>query len=316
MSTMTIAGLPLAPGQKQTGWLPVHGLSGSDMPIAVICGAKPGPILAVTAGVHGGEYDGIAAASRLVTDLDPAALSGTVVIMPTVNMPAYRARVSYVVPLDGKNPNRVFPGSAGGTAAERIAYTVHNEVVRKADALIDLHGGDMVEALVPFSIYYPTGNAEVDEQSKWLAEWFGIPYVLRSNVQGSNYAAAAMAGVPAIITEAGQQGYHDPKAAEIHYQGVLNIMRRMEMLPGTPVATVVKELSQFLWLRSDREAQWYPAVGCGDVVHKGQLVGELKDPFGQLLKRCEAPGDGPVLFLVTCLAVNDGDPLLGLGQES
>ncbi|MFZ5816893.1 MAG: M14 family metallopeptidase [Bacillota bacterium] len=315
MPERTIAGLTAAPGQKVTGWLPVPGVPGAEMPVILIQGANPGPTLAVTAGVHGAEYGGIAAASRLAAELDPAAVAGTVVIVPTVNMPAYRARVAYVVPLDGKNPNRVFPGSAGGTAAERIAYTLQQEVIRQADALLDLHGGDLVEALVPFSIYHRSGHPDVDQRSRQLAEAFGIRYVLESAVQGAAYAAAAEAGVPAIIAEAGQQGIYDPAAAEVHLRGVRNVMRHLGMLPGEPERFPITHMSRFLWIFSDQEAQWYPGVACGDLVQKGQVVGELRDPFGTVLQRCLSPGEGAVLFLVTALAVGRGDPLLGIGQE-
>ena len=117
------------------------------MPVTLVNGTHDGVTLLVTAGIHGGEYPGIEAAIRFAAGLEPIEVSGQVILMPLVSPEAFHARVQYVLPSDGKNVNRQFPGRALGTASERIAYTVVSEVARQTDAWIDLRGGDIHEAL-------------------------------------------------------------------------------------------------------------------------------------------------------------------------
>src|SRR4029079_13006547 len=121
--------------------------------------------LVVTGGVHAAEYASIAAALELGRSLDPANLRGRVIVVPVMNMPAFTARSIYISPLDGKNLNRVFPGDARGTASEQIAAWAFKNVIRQADFYIDLHGGDLIEALVPFTIFHRTGDARTDAPS-------------------------------------------------------------------------------------------------------------------------------------------------------
>ena len=127
-------------------------LAGVDInvPVVLINGAEPGPTFCVTAAVHGAEYPCVEAAKRLALNLDPASLRGQVIVVPIVNPVAFRARSIYVTPLDGKNLNRQFPGKEQGTFSEALAYWLFNQVIRRGDYYIDLHGGDMIEALIPF----------------------------------------------------------------------------------------------------------------------------------------------------------------------
>src|SRR6185437_4257143 len=152
-------------------------------PVISITGAKPGPVLFVNAGVHGGEYPAIEAVIRLSNTLDPKKIAGTVILMPVMNLPAFRARTPFVCPIDNVNPNRVFPGDPTGSYSEQMTHALINEFVVYADAYIDLHGGDIPEALVPFVICrseagLADSKARVTTQSKQIALAFGLPYVL------------------------------------------------------------------------------------------------------------------------------------------
>src|SRR3954471_19023112 len=164
-------------------------------PVISVAGSKPGPVLFVNAGVHGGEYPAIEAVIRLGKTLDPAVIAGTVILMPVLNLPAFRTRTPFVCPVDNVNPNRVFPGDANGSYSEQMTHALVNEFVAHADAWVDLHGGDIPEALVPFSICRG-GNDDVDVRSKELAIAFGLPYALAVNkpVQPAKGSSSYVAG--------------------------------------------------------------------------------------------------------------------------
>src|SRR4029077_19053684 len=133
--------------------------------------------LFVNGGLHGAEYPAIEAVIRLGKTLDPTSISGTVVLMPVLNLPAFRNRTPFVCPVDNVNPNRVFPGDSRGTYSEQMVHAQVNEFITHSDAYIDLHGGDIPEALVPFVICRG-GDDPVDQKSKEMAIAFALPYVL------------------------------------------------------------------------------------------------------------------------------------------
>lgn len=311
-----VAGLRAAAGAKVQGFVDVPGTP-VKMPITVVNGAEPGPTVLITAGVHGGEYPGIEAAIRLAAELEPARMRGQLAVIHLVSPLAFQARQQYVVPQDGKNPNRQFPGSALGTVTERMAHTIMTQVAPGADAWIDLHGGDIHEALVPFTIYSDGAAPEVQAKSRAMAEVYGIKYVVaRNSVAGGTYGAASAAGIPCILTEAGELGRLDEASTLIHLNGCRNVLRYLHVLPGVPEPVApIALLRDFPWLRAEQDGCWYPAVQAGAMVTAGQAVGEIRDYFGRTLASYKAPGSGVLLFVVQSLAINAGDPLLAVGVE-
>lgn len=284
------------------------------IPIFAINGKEPGVTLAVTGGVHGAEYASIAAALQIGRTLQPDKLRGRVIIAPVANMPAFQARSVYICPLDGKNLNRVFPGQADGSTSEQLAHWLFENVIRQANYYVDLHGGDLIEALVPFTIYYRSGNPKVDEASLEIAKVFGIRYVVRSESKGSAFSAASEVGIPAILTEAGAQGIWKPEDVNLHITGLNRLMWHLKMIDGpAPEPLPTKVLEQFVWLRSEHDGFYYPKVSVGDSVQKDQGLGSVTDFEGNVLQSLVASADGRVLFLVSSLAINQGDPLLSIG---
>src|SRR5881392_3733314 len=177
----------LTPGTTQRHLIKLPGAAlakDESRPVISITGAKPGPVLFVNAGVHGGEYPAIEAVIRLSNTLDPKKIAGTVILMPVMNLPAFRARTPFVCPIDNVNPNRVFPGDPTGSYSEQMTHALINVFVVHADAYVDLHGGDIPEALVPFVICRSEAGLadskarDVAARSKEMALAFGLPYVL------------------------------------------------------------------------------------------------------------------------------------------
>lgn len=293
-------------------------LAGVEHPAFVARGASDGPHVALLGGIHGCEYSSIAAVARFMNELDTSELAGSITAVPVVSMQSFERRSAFVVPEDGKNLNRSFPGTYDGTYTDALARGIFDELIAPADVLIDLHGGDLVEALEPFAIY---DASPVEVQARSLAIAFGLPYVVREEPEaglgGMTCSAAAAAGIPAVIAEAGGIGQLDPEAVVMLVDGVRNALRSLEMLPAPvqPPRDDMREVGVFDWLRCEGAGFWEAAVAVGDVVGEDQLVGRVKNLWGDVLEEVHSPRDGVVLFLTTSAAVADDGLLLGLGAE-
>jgi uncharacterized protein len=256
------------------------------LPMFLINGKNDGPTLVATGGIHAAEYASIAAALEVGQTLDPQQLSGQVIILPVVNMPGFKARSIYVCPLDGVNLNRVFPGKADGGASEQIASWVFQNAIKQGDCYIDLHGGDLVEAAIPFTIFHRSASEKTNQACLELARTFGIRYLVASDSVGSTHAAAAEAGIPAILAEAGGQGIWRRADVELHLNGLNRVMRQMHMLVGpAPEPAGCQVLDNFIWMSAEHEGYYYPAVEVGDMVKKGQYWARSRISRGRSCRR-------------------------------
>jgi predicted deacylase len=295
------------PGRSARGLVAPDVGADVDLPWFVVRGSEPGPTLLVSAGVHGAEYASIEAAYR-AAEQTPEGLRGTLLVLPILCPPSYAARSVYVNPVDGLNLNRVFPGRADGSFAERLAAWSMREAVAHADAWIDLHGGDLIESLVPFSIH-----AASDPASRELAEAFGLELRIASDAAGMTCAEGARAGVPSVLAEAGGQGRWPASAVAPLLDGIERVQRHLGMREGPLEPRTVRELTTFAWLRSEHAGRWHPRATAGDEVRAGQLLGIVSDLLGNELQRAVAPVAGTVVFAVESLAIGADDPLMGIG---
>jgi len=289
-----------------------------ELPCLEATGATDGPHLSLIAGIHGCEYSSIAAVMRFMGALETSELSGSITAVPVVNVSSYRARTPFVVPEDGKNLNRCFPGTYDGTFTDALARAVFEELIEPADVLIDLHGGDLVEALEPFTLY---DASPVEGKARELAMAFGLPYAVRSvqaeaPIGGTTSSAAAAADVPAVIAEAGGCGLLEEAAVRLHLDGLENALRRLEMLPGEPRPRMgMRHVGRFVWLRSQTAGWWESSVRAGDELAVGSHLGVVRNLYGDVEEEICAPMDGVVLFLTTSPAVAADGLLLGLGAD-
>jgi len=300
-------------------------LAGLTVPLVEVAGSHDGPLLTVIAGVHGCEYASMDGVRRWLRELETRNISGRVRAVPVLNVSAFAARTPFVVPEDGKNLNRCFPGDPGGTLAERLAYDAFTQLIAGSDAYIDAHCGDMVEALQPFALY-EAGPAE--DRARALATAYRLPYVIRQDagpdraVSGTSSGAAAAAGIPAITAEAGECGLVQEHAVALHVAGLNSVLESLAMAEPEPGAAAQPgqtrseqtQLSRFLWLRCRDAGWWEPTVGPGQTVTAGQVIGTVSTLDGAgLLEEIVAPADGVIIFLTSSPAVAADGLLLGLG---
>lgn len=313
-----------AAGTRGSGTLEVpKGVDeGTQIPVTVIHGAKPGPVLALVAGTHGYEYSPVVAMQRFPAKVDPKELAGTVIVVHVANMPSFLGRTIYYSPVDGKNLNRVYPGKADGTVSERIAEIITREVIERADYVVDLHCGDGNEALRPYSYWMTSGTPEVNEKSKHMLLAFGLDHIVIDTERSSDPARSVYTantgitrGKPSITTETGGMGRVDTDGADLAEQGVFNLMRHFKMLPGEP-----KRVEHPIWidrnevLRSSAAGLFHARVQPGQTVAQGTLLGVLTDFFGNTVEEIRAPFAGEVLYIVSTPPVKQGEPLGMIGQ--
>jgi predicted deacylase len=283
-------------------------------------GLQDGPTLTLIAGVHGCEYTSQAAVRTFMNHLDETKLTGRIRAIPTLNLRSFYARTPFVSPDDSKNLNRCFPGLADGSYSEQLAFSVTERLIAGSDAFVDLHAGDLVEALEPFSLYE---ESEVTEGSRALAEAYGLRYsVLQrrqgKTVSGASTAAAADLGVPAIIAESGGRGILEEHAVATHLNGLKGVtnhlgMTDFELRPSEHHS--VEHFSSFHWIRSEHQGWWSPSVPVGAKVHAGERLGEVLTLLGEHQSEAVAPSDGVVLFMTSSPAVLSDGLLLGLAAD-
>jgi predicted deacylase len=312
-----------APGQKATGYLevPAGVDAASRIPVVVIRGAKPGPVLALVAGLHGTEYASIIALYQLIARLDPPAISGTVIVLPLVNLASFEQMVPHVNPVDGKSMNRFYPGQPDGTQTERASWLITREVVDRCDKLIDLHGGDLDESLRPYSYWFRSGDAKVDAASREMVLAFGLDHIIiyddfPKDPSASRYldSTALLRGKPAIAAEAGHAGTVEPEDVEALLRGCMGVMRHLGMLPGP--ATLVEHpvwIEKLVAIPSDQAGVFYPVVRRGTYVEAGMKVGSVTDYFGKTVAEIRAPAAGVVLYIRAVPSLKKGDTLADIG---
>lgn len=322
-TSFTVGTATASRGQKTTGTIEVP--AGVDaalsIPVAVVNGARPGPVLALVAGAHGTEYTSIIALEKLIGLLNPAEISGTVIIVPLINIQSFEQKVPHVNPVDKKSMNRFYPGKIDGTQTERAAYLITKEVVEKCDHLIDLHGGDLDESLRPYSYWTKTGNQKQDEISREMLLAFGLDHIIIStdrpkDPQASRYLenTATTRGKPSITAEAGHAGTVETDDLDALINGCLSVMRYLKMLPGPP--EMVEHpvwIEKVITVASDQNGIFYPLVKRGTYVEQGMRIGYVTDYVGKTVSEARAPVAGVVLYVCAVPSMTKGATIANIG---
>jgi predicted deacylase len=314
-------------GQRATGFIdvPAGTDAGSRIPVIVINGAKAGPTLALVAGSHGTEYASIVAMAQLARLIDPAQLSGALIIVPLVNPASFLEKVPHLNPVDQKNMNRFYPGKPEGTITERASWAIGQQVVTQCDYLIDLHGGDLDENLRQYTYWANTGNERLDAISKGMVLAFGFDHIViqrsRANTPRPANATSALSrfaednGKPAVTAEAGHAGTANAEDVDALIRGCTNVMRHLKMLAGT-----VKPVEHPLWIgrytvvSSEHDGIFYPLTVPEAYVHKGAKIGYITNYFGEKLSDVSAPHAGVVLYIASVPSMRKGDNISYIGE--
>ena len=306
--SLSIGGIDIAAGTRQTINLPVADLyigTPVHLPVIVHRGSKPGPVMFLSAAMHGDEINSVEIVRRVLKLPALGELAGTLLAVPVVNVLAFLHQSRYLP--DRRDLNRSFPGSDSGSLAARLAHLFLKEVVGKADFGIDLHTGAIHRPNLP-QIRADLSNAD----NKRLAKAFGAPLFLDSKpAEGTLRAYTTAHNIPAILYEACEALRFDETAIRIGVQGVANVMMELEMLPkngDVPVSTAAPIYAKSEgWARAPVSGILRSQVALGDAVKKGQTLGVIGDPFDEREVPVIAPFGGIIIGRVMLPLVYEGE---------
>ncbi|HZS94789.1 MAG TPA: succinylglutamate desuccinylase/aspartoacylase family protein [Chloroflexota bacterium] len=311
---VTAGGARIAPGERANLRLSLGTRpDGSPLgiPLMVVNGARPGPRLGITTGIHGDEFEGAEGLRRFLSRVDPAELRGRIIATPQANPPAFE-RFARTGDVDQLDLNRSFPGNPEGFLTHRIADLLVTEIVDKVDYLIDLHGGGMAYDLLPY-VGFNSAPGEVGEASLALARAFGIEHLYASTpFPNVMRLEAAKRGIPAILVEAGGNGRLDGTAVAAVDSGLWNVAEHLDMVDAMPRVRrqrfcVVKAPPDGEFAHAPTGGFLLSSVFAGQHVNRGQLLGTLVDVFGAELARIESAIDGIVVEYRTVPVTRTGD---------
>ncbi|MFT5130748.1 MAG: putative deacylase [Rhodothermales bacterium] len=305
-----IAGCRVAPGQVKDLRLKVsERYTGEDviLPVRVQHAKESGPVVLVTAAVHGDELNGFGIVHQLMYGEPIELLKGTLVLVPVVNIFGFESQVRYMS--DRRDLNRCFPGTSRGSLASRVASTVFKKIISKCQIGIDLHAAAAPRMNFP-NVRGDQRNATIRKVSRA----FGCELILNSpGPEGSLRRAATDAGCATICVEAGEPNKIEPAVLDIGVRGVQNVLRSLGMLSGEVVAPPYQtRVDRAMWVRAESGGILRFHVAPGQVLEEGDAIATNLSVFGDLQNTLYAPADGIVLGMTTLPSVQPGEPVCHL----
>ena len=230
-----------------------------------------------------------------------------------VNVNGFQARTVSVSAEDGKNLNRVFPGNENGTYTDKLAYFMEKEIFSKVDYYIDVHNGDWFEDLTPF--IYCVGNAPAET----VAEAERMAQAADMSGKGGAYNYAGSLGIPSVLIERGCNGMWSEEEVAASQKDVKNILRRIDVLKTKPTLSemqmrVPRHMHHAHYIDSEKAGCWFPKKKAGQVARAGELLGELKDYFGNVIEEIRLKEDAIILYQTISYSVPENSPLIAYGH--
>lgn len=310
---LKIAGREIPPGTRETLYLDAARLythTRLQLVAEVIHSRRPGPVLLVCAAIHGDELNGVEICRQLLAHRLLEKLRGSLIIVPVVNIFGFLNRSRYMP--DRRDLNRCFPGSESGSLGGRFAWLFHEEILKACSHVIDLHTGAIHRSNLPQI------RANLDTlAARKMAESFGAPVVLDARFRdGSLRAAADAIGIPLILYEAGEALRFNDYAIKAGVQGVLNVMRGLDMLPASRRRrSFLPEIARSSsWVRAESDGTCRFIATLGQRVKKGDELAKIASPFSPTAKSVRAPFSGIVIGRNNIPLVNEGDALFHLAR--
>lgn len=301
--------------EVERGWIAFDrpALAGHRWPYYEIIGARPGPRLCVTGGVHVNELASMEAAFRLADAFPPADLRGSVAVLPVVNLPALYDHVKEVSPIDGKNLNFLYPGDCEGTFSEALADAILHDWAADADVFLDLHGGDLHEAFSTYVVWQQSGDPDLDARADAIARCFDADYIVglapeMMDAPGRCCTAAAREGRLAVVAEGGTEARLADEHVRFHRDGVVAVARALGMVDGSTAPPRRRQIAiaAYRFLTAPEDGLLTAVVSPGTPVREGQRLFTRRDLFGREVGDVRAPVAGHLIWCSSHLAARTG----------
>ncbi len=313
-SHFTIDGIEIKPGERlriNIDMGSIYDFTDVKMPLEVVRGKKDGPTLFVSSTIHGDEINGIEITRRLLASRTLKNICGTLIVIPVVNIFGFNDRSRYLP--DRRDLNRCFPGLKNGSLTSQLAYKFMQEIVVKSDFGIDLHTGAFHRC------NHPQIRADIsDEKTLELAKAFGAPVIIDSNLRdGSLRAAVSQSNIPMILFEAGEALRFDEANIQIGVTGILNVMREIGMTKSKAEISRKKTFvaQSSYWIRAPHSGIHIARQKLGKIIKKGDILGEIANPFGDHKILIKSPEDGVIIGASVLPLANKGDALFHIACE-
>ncbi len=307
---MIILGETIAQGEsKEVSFniAKLHTQSNIDVPVLVERSKNPGPTVLITAGIHGDEVNGVEIVRQIIAKGINKPSKGTVICIPVINVFGF-IHMDREFP-DGRDLNRVFPGSKSGSLASRVAHKLVTEIVPHADLILDFHTGG-ADRFNSAQIRIKAGEEELEN----LAMLFGAPFVLNSkNLRKSFRNTCYKMGIPILLFEGGKSFYIDTTITNTGVNGAKRILNHMGMLAKKFKVSRPKKKCIFIqnskWIRASHSGMFRASAKINQQVSKGDVIGHITDPFGKFHYYVKAPNDGYIFNVNESPIVYQGDAL-------
>lgn len=291
----------------------LHTQNSIDVPVIIERSKKPGPTILITAGIHGDEVNGVEIVRQIIAKGINKPKRGTIICVPVINVFGF-LQMNREFP-DGRDLNRVFPGSKGGSLASRVANQLMTEIVPHADYILDFHtgGADRFNAA---QVRIVKNEPQLEE----LAHVFGAPFIYFSkNLSNSFRKSAHKLGIPMLLFEGGKSFNIHQNITNTGVNGAKRVLEYFKMLrPNFKVSKPKKEAVKILdskWLRANFSGMFKPAININSYVKKGDVIGNITDPYGNFNHFIKAPNNGYVFNINESPLVYQGDAIFHISTK-